>query len=720
MGFPKMAKRRSFVRRRRDRAFVPKFPEHLEQRQLLAINLTMLSVPAATEARSTGVEALASFSFSTGALGDYSAVINWGDGTSSAAIIQPGAAGVGSVTGSHVYAETGSDTLSVTVTGDTASASGTTPVTVLDQVPVTEPDTYAISHDRVLSAASTVANSGIPGVLVNDVDPEGKTITATVVQSVQHGGLSFNSNGTFTYTPTAHFVGTDTFTYRASNATVSSAPTTVSIVVSNATPSAVNDLYTTAHGKALSITTTSGGVLGNDTDADVDTLTAAVVALPQHGTLTLNSNGTPTYTPTAGFVGTDTFTYQASDGILTSNVATATVQVTESAPIDSNASFTFAHGTALSNSVHATDADTDTLTYSVVSQPACTARSTLNSSTGAFTYTPTAGFYGTRIAPPSRPMTGRLYGNVATVLLGVTEVAAPWQTMDSYTTAHGLTLTTTAGGFGNTAPVLYNDTDADHDTMTASVVAQPLHGTLTFSSNGTFTYTPAAGFSGTDSFTYQVSDGILTSSVATATIAVTESIPVAAAYSLSVLHDRPLNNSVHATDADNDTLTYSAITQPTHGTLTLSSNGSFTYTPTAHYSGPDSFTYQANDGLFNSNAATVMIGVNESAPIANNDSYTISHGQTLSAPYTVNYGYPYIAGVLANDTDAEGDTLTGTVVTQPAHGTLTFSSNGTFTYTPTAGFVGIDSFTYKANDGVLNSNVATATISVTGVGTGGE
>ena len=150
------------------------------------------------------------------------------------------------------------------------------------------------------------------------------------------------------------------------------------------------------------------------------------------------------------------------------------------------------------------------------------------------------------------------------------------------------------------------------------------------------------------------------------------------------------------------------VTGPTHGTLTLNANGGFTYTPAANYNGADSFTYKANDGSLDSNVATVTIAVTavNDAPVAANDSYSTSEDVVLTV---------VAPGVLGNDTDVDSATLTAMVVTGPTHGTLTLNANGGFTYTPAANYNGADSFTYKANDGSLDSNVATVTIAVTAV-----
>ena len=160
------------------------------------------------------------------------------------------------------------------------------------------------------------------------------------------------------------------------------------------------------------------------------------------------------------------------------------------------------------------------------------------------------------------------------------------------------------------------------------------------------------------------------------------------------------------TDADGNPLTAAVVANVTHGSLALAATGGFSYTPTAGYSGPDSFTYKANDGTADSNTATVSLTVTASntAPVAVNDSYSTPKNTTLvvAAP-----------GVLANDTDADGNTLTAAVVTSVTHGSLTLSANGGFSYAPTAGYSGPDSFTYKANDGTIDSNTATVSLTVT-------
>src|SRR5262249_22029364 len=144
---------------------------------------------------------------------------------------------------------------------------------------------------------------------------------------------------------------------------------------------------------------------------------------------------------------------------------------------------------------------------------------------------------------------------------------------------------------------------------------------------------------------------------------------------------------------------------PGHGKLTLNADGSFTYTPDANFNGTDSFTYKASDGERDSGTATVSITVNAAndVPTANDDSDTRTDGTTLTAS---------APGVLANDTDVDGDSLKAVLVSGPANGTLTLNDDGSFTYKANAGFTGTDSFTYRASDGSDSGNTATVSLVV--------
>ncbi len=388
----------------------------------------------------------------------------------------------------------------------------------------------------------------------------------------------------------------------------------------NNPPTAVNDTATTTKNTAVTI-----NVLANDTDPDGDTLTIKVGSIVgpsgNHG-LVIVSGGNLLYTPQNNDVGTYTFTYTVTDGKGGESTATVTV--------------------------------------------------TINNS-GSNT--------------------------------------APVAVNDTATATTGVQLIISA------ASLLSNDTDANGDTLTIQSISDyPDHGALGDNGNGTFTYRSDAGYVGSDFFIYVVSDGQGGTASGTVNITVTAAanqLPVASNDSYSTNENTALNIAApgvlsNDTDANSDPLTAIKVSNPAHGTVTLNSNGSFVYTPASNYNGSDSFTYKANDGKGDSNVATVQITVNAAStnqlPVANNDSYTTRKNQNLSVA---------ASGVLSNDTDGNSDPLTAIKFSNPANGTVTLNSNGSFVYNPNSAYVGPDSFTYKANDGKGDSNVATVNITIT-------
>jgi VCBS repeat-containing protein len=200
------------------------------------------------------------------------------------------------------------------------SASVRLNTTVTNQAPTAAGDAYSTAEDTTLTV-------GAPGVLGNDSDPDGNQLRAVLGSGPSQGTLTLNANGSFTYTPAANFHGSDSFTYRASDGTLASSQATVTITVTatNDGPTATDDAYSTAEDTALTVA--APGVLANDTDPDGDTLSAVAGSGPSHGTLSRNADGSFTYTPAADYNGSDSFTYRASDGTLTSNLATVTLTV---------------------------------------------------------------------------------------------------------------------------------------------------------------------------------------------------------------------------------------------------------------------------------------------------------------------------------------------------------------------------------------------------------
>lgn len=279
---------------------------------------------------------------------------------------------------------------------------------------------------------------------------------------------------------------------------------------------ASDDGYSTLEDAVLRVS--PPGVLGNDSGTD---LTAALVSFPGHGTVQLLPDGSFSYDPAANYGGSDTFSYQASDGVTTSRIATVTIGVT-----------------------------------------------TVND-------------------PP---------------------VAAP----DAFTVAASQVLVTVAPG------VLANDSDVEQDPLTAMLVSPPPHAAaFSLSADGAFSYTPAAGFTGTDSFSYTVSDGSTSSGATSVTITVTAPVnapPVARDDAATTLRNTPVTIKVAANDTDPDgSLVLSSIVvvrAPSKGKTVVHLDGTVTYTPARGYRGNDTFTYTIRDNLGTvSNVARVTVNV---------------------------------------------------------------------------------------------------------------
>jgi hypothetical protein len=236
--------------------------------------------------------------------------------------------------------------------------------------------------------------------------------------------------------------------------------------------------------------------------------------------------------------------------------------------------------------------------------------------------------------------------------------------------------------------------------LSATLVTGPTKGTIFFEPSGIFSYSPNPGFVGTDSFTYNVSDGAETVA-ATVNINVTNNPPTANPDTYSVLHDKPLSITVPSsgvlsndTDGDLDMLSATLVTGPTKGTIFFEPSGTFSYSPNPGFVGTDSFTYNVSDGA-ETVAATVNINVTNNPPTATPDTYSLSAGKVLSET---------LPGVLGNDSDSDLDTLTAAVAANPTKGSIALNKDGSFTYNPNPGFSGTGtSFTYKANDGEFDS-----------------
>ncbi len=236
-------------------------------------------------------------------------------------------------------------------------------------------------------------------------------------------------------------------------------------------------------------------------------------------------------------------------------------------------------------------------------------------------------------------------------------------------------------------------------------------GQITYDHNGSETLS--------DSFDFSVNDGsgAVSSDTFSFTVTPVNDNPVATGESYSVDEDATLTATLgiddlllNDTDVDGDTLTVNTnpIVDTSNGTLVLSNDGTFTYTPIADYHGSDTFTYEISDGNGGTSQAVVNITVNplNDAPIGVDDSDSTDEDTPLLIDS---------ADLLSNDTDVDLDSLMITGFTQPANGGLVDNLDGTYTYTPNANFHGTDSFSYTVEDGNGGSDTANVGITVNAI-----
>ncbi|MEV6344439.1 Ig-like domain-containing protein [Actinoplanes sp. NPDC051851] len=563
----------------------------------------------------------------------------------------------------------GTDTFDYTISDGTLTSTATVTVTVANAPPSAQPDAVTVSSN----APTTI------DVLANDSDPNGDALTITIDTPPTYGTAVIVA-GQVIYTPMDGYHGTDALHYTITDGSGGTDGTSVTIVVVNAAPRANADAVVTATDSPATI-----AVLANDTDPNGDTISLTATTTPAHGTLAV-TGGTVTYTPATGFCGTDTFTYTITDSGGLTATGTVTVTVTNVAPIAVDDAFTVLPGAATTLAVLGNDTDVNTGQVLSVLAVGTAAKGTVALSGGVVTYTPNTGAGGTDT-----------FTYVITDDLGATSQATVTVTIDGVPVTTADTASTAAATAVD-IDVLANDTDPEGETLTLVSVTTPQHGSAVVV-NGKVRYTPAKGFSGTDTFTYTVRDSSGNTAIETVSVRVDNALPVAVTDHAAVLAGGQVDVDVLAndTDANGDELTIAAVGTPAHGTATLI-DGKIRYVPADGFTGTDTFTYEISDGESGTATGTVSVVVSGGDPVAVPDSRTTAYQKAVTV------------AVLDNDLDPDG-TLTLTSVTTPDHGTAVISGD-TVVYTPPSGFSGVAVFEYTATDAAGHTTTATVTVTV--------
>ncbi|MDF2539606.1 MAG: conserved repeat domain protein, partial [Herbinix sp.] len=517
-------------------------------------------------------------------------------------------------------------------------------------------------------------------------DTEGDTLTYHKATEAAHGTVTVNGDGSFIYLPEADYDGSDSFTFTVNDGTTDSTPATVTIDI---TP--VNDKPVATAG-TLDVTedTLQNGTL-SASDIDGDSLTFEAVTLPSKGTVVVNANGSYTYTPNADVTGSDSFTFRVKDGALYSDAATIMITITlvNDNPNAHDGILDVEEDVLKKGMLSGTDIDGDNLTFEAITQPMKGVVKV--NPNGSYTYLPNANATGSD-SFSFRTKDGSLYSEAATITINIIPVNDKPEAKDGE-----LVVTEDSRQNG-----MLSATDIDGDSVFYEAISQPKKGIVTVHTNGTYTYLPNPNATGSDSFTYHAKDASLYSNAATITINITpvNDKPEASDGELSVMEDNPQSGLLTVTDIDGDDLTYELINKPTKGSITINSNGTYTYKPNDNAIGADGFTYQAKDAYLTSNTAKVTITIN---PV--NDSPMAYDGVLVVTEDTKQSGT-----LLAYDVD--GDDLTFEVVGQPSKGTISINPNGSYTFMPKLNATGNDSFTFRAKHGSYNTNIATIAIRI--------
>jgi VCBS repeat-containing protein len=589
------------------------------------------------------------------------------------------------------------------VDGDCSTATVTVTIVPVDDAPVAVNDVATTNEDSPVSG----------NVSTNDTPSADCENIWTLVGSnggAQHGTVTLNPNGTYTYTPAPNYNGSDAFTYKVCDCDGDCSTATVTITINpvDDTPIAVNDAATTNED-----TPVSGNAASNDTPSGDGGNVWSLVGSnggALHGTVTMNPNGTYTYTPAANYNGADIFTYRVcdADGDCSTATITITINAVDDSPqavndVNSTSENVPVNGNASTNDIPSGDGGN---VWSLVGTNGGALHGTVTmNANGTYTYTPAPNYNGSdvfnyRVCDAD--------GDCSTAIVTITINPVddePTAVNDIVTTNEDTPLN------GNAAANDDPSTDCENTWSLVGTNGGAQHGTVTMNPNGTFTYTPAPNYSGTDVFTYKVCDceGDCSTATVTVTVNPVDDVPLAVNDVNTTNEDSPVNGNAASNDSpsgDGGNIWSLVGTNggALHGTVTMNPNGTYTYTPAANYNGNDVFTYRLCDTDGDCSTATVTITINpvDDQPVAVNDAVTTNQGTSVNGNASSNDTPSGDGGNVWQLVGANGGATNGSVTMNP---------NGTFTYTPNAGYSGTDVFTYKLCD--TDGDCSTATVTVT-------
>lgn len=541
----------------------------------------------------------------------------------------------------------GEDQLSFTVSDGTRTSAPFTVTILVKRVnapPVAVDDAVTVSED----------GSATWDVLGNDADSDDALLLLTSVSQPAHGS-AFSTGSLVVYTPEPDYTGADSFTYTVSDPMGETATGTITVTVTpvNDPPVAAADVTAVVEDGAAYV-----AVLTNDSDVD-STLALESVNPPAHGTATI-VGGEILYVPTANFSGQDTFTYRITDGQESADaVVTVTVSPVNDAPVANDDAVSTPEDTPISINVAANDSDADDAFLVIESASSAAHGSVTLAGLAQVTYAPDANYSGVeQFTYVLRDASGAV--TQATVTVTVNPVYdAP--------TANDDTIVLDSGSV-DVADVLANDT-AVEGALTITSVGMPAHGAAAIVANK-ISYSPTAYYYGTDSFTYEASDGVTT---VQATVWVTVDFvnhPPYAAADANVQTDSltPVTLDVLANDGDPDgqALRVVAVTQPAAGSAVIDPADTITFTPAYGVTGPQTFSYTVHDPFGTAATASVTVDVYAVGTPVTVATFTAAPSVvTEGAPVVLTWQAPAAASCAIDQGALAGGAYAGSVTVTP-------------------------------------------------------
>ncbi len=616
----------------------------------------------------------------------------------------------------------GNDVFNYTVTSGGIEETAAITVTMNNAVPVLRSTAGSTLEDTRLDGnLLTTARDADVGdtITVTDFTIDGTTYaTGAPVVLDGKGTLTINSNGTYSFEPVADWNGiVPPISFTISDGNNGGQATSTLVIQVRSVVDIAPDTATTHADNFVAI-----NVLGNDTFSNDTQIVTAIRDNTTLGQVFVLSDNTIRYSPPPGFVGRDTFTYTVTSGGIT-ETSTVTVIVTNAAPVTTDMNLSMEEdGAQISGRLTVTDPDFDVVrvtSFQVDGMNGVFAINRFGTGTalipgvGTFTLSYDRSYTFTPIADWNGNVPQITY--VVTDDNGDTQVSGKVNIFVNPVVDIADDNISLQAGTSSSDNLFTNDTFENSD-KAITEVTQGNHGTVVIGSNGIVTYTPQPDYVGTDSYTYTVTSGGRTE-IATVNVTVTNTVPVAAPDTQTNVEDTTLVGNVLSNDTDSnatDTLSVTSFTLPGEtvphlagetvtitgiGALTLNADGSYKFVPVADWNGAvPVVTYNISDGHIGGTASnTLTLVVTEVVDIVDDSSSTHA-------------GVPVTIDVLANDNFENGDRQI-TATSNGAFGATTIV-NGKVVYTPIAGYVGRDSFTYTVTSGGINET-ATVTVDMT-------